>query len=448
MKTFKRIWFLVLLALLFLPMMQTCFHLVNEQPLKGAFVEAKKPVIAIDRLINETLQDSLMTWCTEQTGFRKSMIRLNNQLMYSVFGETTADGVVKGKDGYSFFMMPYIKSYMGLTYLGQDQIQKKTQQIKLIQDMLSTKGVTMLPVFVPGKASYYPELIPDKYIEQCRETNNYEEYLKAFAEQDVEMIDFNRWFCDRKGTEDHPVYCNIGTHWTVYGASLAMDSLVNYMETKTHKTQVHAVIKEFDSSYLWEQDNEIYRTMNLMFPIKHDIVDQPKFGYTEGYKPKVLAISDSYWWSVFAKEIALHQNLFSNGGYWYYNKTIYPKSDPPRTIESINYKKEIESQEFVLLVCTEASNNIWPYNFIERYLSAYDNAFRNKQPNQYDTADSLYSEYKNERIESIIQHIKDSPEWFENVKSHAIEKEITLEQALWNAAEYTYRSNLEPKDID
>lgn len=448
MKTFKKIWFLVLLALLFLPMMQTCFHLVNEKPLNGAFVEAKKPIIAIDRLINETLQDSLMTWCTEQTGFRKSMIRLNNQLMYSVFGETTANGVVKGKDGYNFFMMPYIKSYTGLTYLGKDQITKKTQQIKLIQDMLSTKDVTLLPVFAPGKASYYPELIPDKYIEQRRETNNYEEYLKAFAEQDVEMIDFNRWFCDRRGTEKHAIYCNIGTHWTVYGASLAMDSLVNYMESKNHQTQVHAYIKEFDSTYLLEQDNEIYRIMNLAFPIKHDIVDQPEFGYTEGYKPKVLAISDSYWWSIYATDIALHQNLFSNGGFWYYNKTIFPKSDPVKTTASIDYKKEIEKQEFVLLICTEASNNIWPYNFIERYLSAYDNAFRNKQPNQYDAADTLYSLYKNERIESIIQYIKNSPDWFESIKSHAVEKEITLEQALWDAADYTYRSNLKPKDFN
>jgi hypothetical protein len=448
MKTFKKIWFLVLLALLFLPMMQTCFHMVDEKPLDGAFVEAEKPVIAIDRLINETLQDPLMVWCTEQTGFRKSMIRLNNQLMYSVFGETTANGVVKGKDRSTFFVMPYIKSYTGETYLGKDLINKRTQQIKLIQDMLNTKGVTLLPVFVPGKASYYPELIPDKYIEQRHETNNYEEYLKAFAEQGVEIIDFNRWFCDRKGTEAHAIYCNLGSHWTVYGASLAMDSLVNYMESKNHKAQVHAYIKEFDSTYLLEQDDEIYRIMNLTFPIKHNTIDQPKFGYTEGYRPKVLAISDSYWWAVYASDIALHQRLFSNGGYWYYNKTIYPKSDSPQNIESINYKKEIENQEFVLLVCTEASNNIWPYNFIERYLRAYDDVFRNKQPDQYDTADSLYSAYKNERIESIIQHIKNSPEWFENIKSYAVENGFTLEQSLWNAAEYSYRTNLEPIEFD
>lgn len=445
MEKFKKIWFLVLLALLFLPMMQTCFHLVDEKPLDGAFVEAQKPVVNLTTLFTETAQDSLMVWCTEQTGFRKSLIRLNNQTLYSAFGKIPVTSLVKGKDGITFFDKSYINSYIGETYMGEETINRNTQQVKLIQDMLRTKGITMLPVFVVGKASYFPELIPDEYIAKRQKTNNYEAYLEAFAEQGVEMIDFNRWFCDRKDTEPHPLYCNLSSHWTVYGASLAIDSLVNYMESKTHKTQARAVTTEFNSTYLMEQDDELWRMMNLIFPLEHNTIDQPEFAFTEGYKPKVLSISDSYWWAIYDWKVALHQNLFSPGDFWFYNKTIYPKRTPIQNVESIDYKKEIENQEFILLVCTEATNSLWPYGFFERYLSAYDNVFRYKQPEQYDAADSLYGVYRNERIESIIQHIKESPEWFESIKEYAKEHQITLEQSLWNAAEYTYRMNIEPK---
>jgi len=445
MKTFKKIWFLVLLAVLFLPMMQTCFHLVDEKPLDGAFVEAKKPTIALDKLINETLQDSLMTWCTEQTGFRKSMIRLNNQMLYSIFGKIPVTSLVKGKDGITFFDKSYVNSYIGETYMGEETIQKNAEQIKLIQDMLRTKGSTLLPIFVVGKASYFPELIPDEYMAKRHETNNYEAYLQAFQKQGVEMIDFNRWFCDMKGTEEHPIYCNLSSHWTVYGASLAIDSLVNYMESKTQQTQAHAFIKEFDSTYLMKQDNELYSMMNLIFPIEHNTIYQPKFGYTQGYKPKVLSISDSYWWAIYAWEVSLHQHLFSDGGFWFYNRTIYPKRPSIQDVSFIDYKKEIESQEFILLVCTEATNSLWPYGFFERYLSAYDKVFRTKQPDQYDAADNLYVVYRNEKIGAIIQKIKDTPEWYESVKNHAEENGFTLEQAVWNAAEYTYCMNIEPK---
>jgi hypothetical protein len=445
MKTFKKIWFVFLLVLLFLPMLQTFFHFVNEKPLDGAFVEAKKPIVTPKTLFNETAQDSLMTWCTEQTGFRKPMIRLNNQLLYSAFGKVSAIGPVKGNDDYSFIEESYIISYTGETYLGNDAISKNTQQIKLIQDMLHAKGITLLPVFVLGKASYYPELIPEKYIAKRHDTNNYQEYLKAFAEQDVEMIDFNRWFCERKGSESHPIYCNLSAHWTVYAASLAMDSLVHYMEGVTQQEQAHSHIEGFDTTYLMNQDDDLYRMMNLMFPMRHNTIDQPKFGFTEGYKPKVLAISDSYWWTVWAWNVALPQNLFSDGGFWFYNKTIYPERTPIQNVESIDYKQEIENQDFVLLVCTEATNHLWPYGFIERYLSGYDNVFRYKEPEQYDAADSLYFVHRNAEIEKNIQRIKDTPEWMESITRQADEKGITVEQSLWDNAEYTYRTNIEPK---
>lgn len=445
MKTFKKIWFVILLALLFLPMLQTFFHFVNEKPLDGAFVEAKKPVITPKTLFNETAQDSLMTWCTEQTGFRKPMIRLNNQLLYSAFGKVSAIGPVKGNDDYTFIEESYIISYTGETYLGNEAIEKNTRQIKLIQDMLRTKGITLLPVFVLGKASYYPELIPEKYIAKRHETNNYQEYLKAFDEQGVEMIDFNRWLCEQKGTKAHPIYCNLSAHWTVYAASLAMDSLVHYMENKTQQEQAHFHIEGFDTTYLMNQDDDLYRMMNLLLPMKHNTIDQPKFGFTEGYKPRVLAISDSYWWTVYAWNVALPQNLFRPGDFWFYNKTIYPERTPIQNVESVDYKQEIEDQEFVLLVCTEATNHLWPYGFIERYLSGYDNVFRYKEPEQYDAADSLYFVYRNAEIEKNIQRIKDTPEWMESITRQADEKGITVEQSLWDNAEYTYRMDIEPQ---
>ena len=444
MKSFKKIWFLVLLLLLLLPMLQRWLQWVDEKPLDGAFVETPRPVVTLKTLFNETAQDSLMTYCTEQSGFRKTLIRLNNQLLYSAFGKISAIGPVKGKNGQTFIEESYIISYTGETFIGEEKINSTVQQIKLIQEMLKAKGVTLLPVFALGKASYYPELIPDRYIAKSRGTNNYQVYLNALNEQQVEMIDFNRYFCDRKDQFEHPLYCDLSAHWTVYAASLAIDSLVHYMESVNHQTQAHAIIDSFDTDGLMNQDDDLYRMMNILLPLRHNTVDNPHFSFTEGYKPKVLAIADSYWWTVWAWNVALPENLFSDGGFWFYNKTIYPERDPLVNTDAINYKQEIEDQEFVLLVCTEATNHLWPYGFIERYLSGYDEVFNRKDPNDYDAADSLYSAYKASEIERITQRILDTPEWIENVTKQAEEQQISLEQSLWNNAEYTYRTNIQP----
>lgn len=424
---------------------QEKWHPFKLKPLGGVTFKTERPQLTLQNFASGAFQRDAEQYSRENFGFREWHIRLYNQFRHSLFGQTTNQFVVKGKDGKTFFEESYVISYTGETYLGEEKINENTRQLKLIQDMLHAKDITLLPVFVLGKASYYPELIPDKYIVKRHETNNYQEYMKAFAEQGVEMIDYNRWFCDRKGTEAHPIYCNLSAHWTVYAASLAIDSLVHYMESMTQQEQAHSHIDGFDTSYLMDQDDDLYRMMNLMLPIKHNTIDQPKFSFTEGYKPKVLTISDSYWWTVWAWNVALPQNLFSDGGFWFYNKTVYPERTPIQNVESIDYKQEIENQEFVLLVCTEATNHLWPYGFIERYLSNYDNVFRYKQPEQYDAADSLYLVYRNAEIGKNIQRIKESPEWLESVTRQADEKGITVEQSLWDNAEYTYRMDIEPK---
>ena len=58
MKTFKKIWFVILFALLLLPMLQAFFHFVDEKPLDGAFVEAKKRWISSSTVKNTILDRS------------------------------------------------------------------------------------------------------------------------------------------------------------------------------------------------------------------------------------------------------------------------------------------------------------------------------------------------------------------------------------------------------
>ena len=424
---------------------QEKWHPFKLKPLGGVTFSTERPQLTLQSFASGAYQRDIEQYSRENFGFREWHIRLYNQVSHSLFNQTTNQFVVKGKDGKTFFEESYVISYTGETYLGKEKIQENARQLKLVQDMLRAKGITLLPIFVLGKASYYPELIPDKYIAKRHETNNYQEYLKAFEQQGLEMIDFNRYFCERKGSESHPIYCNLSAHWTVYAASQAVDSLVRYMEDKTQQEQAHFNIEGFDTSYLMEQDDDLYRMMNLMFPMRHNTIDQPQFSFTEGYKPKVLAISDSYWWTVYAWNVALPQNLFSDGGFWFYNKTIYPERTPIQNVEAIDYKQEIENQDFVLLVCTEATNHLWPYGFIERYLSNYDNVFRYKPTEQYDAADSLYLVYRNTEIGKNIQRIKESTEWLESVTRQADEKGITVEQSLWDNAEYTYRMDIEPK---
>ena len=118
-----------------------------------------------------------------------------------------------------------------------------------------------------------------------------------------------------------------------------------------------------------------------------------------------------------------------------------------QSIDEIDYRREIEDQEFVLLVCTEATNHLFPFNFCRRYLASYDYSFVAKSPSDYDAADSLYAAYKQSVLDGIKNEIVSNPEWLDNVKSQAIEKGITVEESINDNAAYTYMLRLEPEDL-
>ena len=177
--------------------MQETWHPFKLKPLGGVTYETQRPELTLKSFASGQYQSGIEQYSRENFGFREWAIRLYNQTNYSLFNQPTNRFVVQGKDGSTFFEESYVISYTGETYLGEEKIQDNTRQLKLIQDMLRTKGITLLPVFVLGKASYYPEIIPEEYIAKRNTTNNYQEYLKAFGQQTVEMIDFNKYFCQR-----------------------------------------------------------------------------------------------------------------------------------------------------------------------------------------------------------------------------------------------------------
>ena len=55
----------------------------------------------------------------------------------------------------------YIRSWLAIDYPGDSFIEKKLQRTKYVQEYLKReKGIDLVIVFEPGKASFYPEYIP------------------------------------------------------------------------------------------------------------------------------------------------------------------------------------------------------------------------------------------------------------------------------------------------
>lgn len=385
-----------------------------------------------DKLI-ATHTENVEKHLNQKFGLSPLYIRLRNQLDYSLFGQPHANSVIVGKDGY-LYEEQYIKSYYGEDFIGQDSIDTKVEKLKFIQKELEKQGKLVFVVIAPGKGTFYPEFIPEKY-KTTQKTTNYQGYVKAFKKNNINYIDFNKHFLKlKKQTNNDPVlYPKTGIHWSQYAMYNALDSILTYIEKdRNYELTRFSLIEKEKSTDTRFKDNDIEQGLNLFFELDHLKMSYPVFNFDEPkgqVKPTMLTISDSFYWQMY--NLGISHQIFNEGKFWFYNQTVHPESDNGSsfTTNRINLFEELQKREIVMLMATEANLHKFSFGFIEE---------------AHETLVTGIEAY-NKRINEIIEQIKATPDWYADVQFKAEEKGVTLDEMLLMDAQYVYRTEIQKK---
>ncbi len=367
----KRLFGGVILLLL-LPMLQAALTLFELKPLAGAVETVEKPTFTFTDWKTGDYQKAYEKYMTANFGFRSTMIRINNQKMYSLFSEAKANGVIIGKENY-LFEKNYLKATLGTDYIGEKAIQTQVDKLKQIQDTLQQLNKNILMVFAPGKATFFPEYMPDYCKKQQRSKTNYKSYLAAMQLAQINFVDFNQWFVEMKPKSIYPLYGKAGIHWSKYGEYLAADSLIKVVGKLTKSPMTRLVLEKIEVKKENEQgDYDIGDGMNLLFPMNTYPMAYPTFHFEKQKvaPPKVLFVADSFYWGMF--NAGFSKEVFGDGQFWFYNQEIYPDSYiTPKTVADINIQEEVEKNELVVLVCTDANLFKFAFGFIDQLHAKY-----------------------------------------------------------------------------
>lgn len=357
----KRILFYIILLILMVPLLVGITHIVTERPLDGAFANEPKLTFKYfmwERWFNDTFQLAMEKSASQNTGFRNTLIRIYNQINYSLFQKANAEKTIVGKDNY-LFEEGYIIDYLGRNFMGEKFISENSQRMKAIQASLFEQlGIHLLFVFEPGKASIYPEKIGNEYFPETKTKSNYEQYSIIFNKLKINYLDLNAYFKTLKDTSQYPIYPATGVHWSTYGMHLAADTLLKFIKSQT---SFDLPLLSWDtitySNTLKNIDFDLEKPMNLLFQIPHQTLAYPEISIdTLGkFRPKVLTIADSYYWSIYDHKIP--HRAFSSNDFWYYNNTIYPNiwGENADFVNSTNFAKTIKEQDIILVMITEAN---------------------------------------------------------------------------------------------
>lgn len=354
MKICKYILYLIFVAMLWVPLAQMKFQFIEEESLGGAYTQPEKPDFQVKNWFDGSFQNGYEKYLNDTLGFHKTMVFDRNLFYYKVFHQSTANGIVIGKNDI-LYEENYLKTRNGDDYLGYIEIKRITKQLKDLQDDLSRKGKTLIVCLAPSKGDFFAEYIPKRYQRATTDSTNYKQFSKALAAVGVNVIDYNAWFLAQKKTAKYPLYPPYGIHWSEYGMTVASDSLISYIES-IRKTRIpHLIIDGYERSLEpLSSDFDIGNTVNLPEGIlKNSPLYYPKWRWESDStleRLRMISIADSYYWQLF--NIGF-QNHCVDGQFWYYNNTIYPDSyQKDITTKDIDVRKSIYDADIVMIVAT------------------------------------------------------------------------------------------------
>lgn len=418
----KKIIFLLICLFISCFLIQFNFTIINEKSLEGNVQNKSEVHFKLADWWTCKFQNDYEDWYNENFGFSKLLIRVNNQLLYSMLDVSKAREVLVGKGGHLFYEN-YINEYTGNNYVGEDAIDLFKFHLEKIQDTLAKEGITLITTFAAGPASYFPEDIPAKWGAEGF-NSIYKSMSAKLSNTPINFIDFNSWFKKLKPVSKYPLFPKNGTHWSRYSIILVTDSLLKYIENKAGLQLPKLMIKDVvTSDSILPPDNDIYKVANIFANRLSEKLAYPDFTYqvNEGTeKFSLLGIGDSYMDMLYYYS-KLTPACFKEMDFLpYYLEEYHSDGAPNTSIETINIKEEIRKHKVILLMATEANYGSFYWGFVDEVYNCF---FESEKLQKDDFS-----------LRKFKARIMKDQNWFKNIQKAAKKKNIPFENELTDAA--------------
>ena len=414
----KYILFGLLLTVIWVPMVQMIFQVVESAPLKGAFVPHAKIKLTDSTWFNGDFQRTYEQYLNDTIGFHQDFIRLRNQVDFSLFRKCHSYDIEVGRSGILVATW-HLDAHLGKTRAVPSRIDTLVKMLHDLNDTLNKMNKTLLIVLAPSRGCFYKEEAPLWYDLTPTAESDYQHYVRLLSGSNIKFIDFNKSFLQQKSTSKYPLFTKCGIHWSSYGAATAADSTLKFIENAKGVDLPDMVFSKIElSTKARGADADLNATLNLIWPVKNDTMAYPKITYKnkEKRKLKLLTIGDSFYYGVMESNV--QTEAFEEYSFWYYNSTIWSNGPNAwKNTKDVSIVDEINKYDVVQLISTETNLKEFGWGFIEKAWTAFCTP----------TGD---------RIAFYVEQIKKDPKWYEEVKKKAIQYNKDIDVQLRQDANY------------
>lgn len=321
--------------------------LAAGEPSENANMEnralSEKPQLTLSAL--ETFPENYEAYYNDHFPLRGEMIRLNSQLDYYLFRESSSSDVIVGKDGWLFFQGEEKNSlfqYKGLHPYSEEQLRQIADNLTAAQQYLDRQGITFILFIAPNKERVYADNMPG-YILRDETADNAGQLVAYLRENsDIPVV----WCGDalEKAREENPeiyFYYRLDTHWNHAGAYIGAKALLEELDIElpplSECTLSANTLSNYDLAkflYLHEElaDTEVDYSLSG-WPTGNLSIEKEDF-YTEyiyhnsGADPRRLFVSRDSFAANMAHYLAAQFNESYMSYHSYFSKELLEQQQP------------------------------------------------------------------------------------------------------------------------
>ena len=427
------IQFACITALLTAIVLQGFTRVVKLKPLSPytSNIVVEKQDLTFKTYLDGSYQEYLGNLARQNTGFREFFSRCHNQVAYSCFGKIANKNVVKGKHD-EFFLKgnmddvtgKLLKSRYGTVENAKADAQKNVRETLTLIDTLRLHGTQFLFIFCPTKPAVYPEYMPDSFKDSISDFSLADYYIELFEENDIPHIDFYNYFKAIKNTFPYPLYTRFGSHWSEATIPFVADSILRKLEAEMgyHFPAMELIDPNLTRDYS-DQDGELETSIDLLLPLCKPKASRPVFTLQDTLgkdRPNLLIVGDGYFTPL---QGSCFVDAFNQWDFWLYNQTSIssrPELNWKYLNQLSNTAETLEQADIVIALNT--SNYLFNFmsGFAQSALELYENGGTKEQA----------------AILSIMESIKNDPQWYGSIQQQAQERGISVEENLRKNAVY------------
>ena len=209
----------------------------------------------IDPNLNYTSE--LGEYYSDNFGFRQELVTANSWLNETVFGRSSNEKTIVGKNGW-YYLSETTDDYTGVSAFSDRGIYRLQKTLDLMNEYSEEGNITFVFFVVPNKNSIYPEYMPWN-IKVSSSPSNLDRLNKAMRAR-LYYLDIKSVLVKSAKDRTRYIYLKNDSHWNNIGALAAYNALQDNLNLRIKKYDYMPI----DESKLYISQNDISGDLTTM----------------------------------------------------------------------------------------------------------------------------------------------------------------------------------------